>query len=82
MMLGNLFGIDEPTSHPVTVVAILGAIGFILSLGVHWLFPKRQGPRPAPTQQTSPTTPPERPSTASQSSASRPATPASPASAA
>lgn len=79
MMLGNLFGIEDPTSHPVTVVAILGGIGFILSLGVHWLIPKRRSPRPAPAQQTTPATPPGRTSAASPSSTSHPATPARPA---
>jgi hypothetical protein len=82
MMLGNLFGIDDPTSHPVTVVAILGGIGFILSLGVHWLIPKRRGPRPAPAQQATPAAPPQRMSTTNPSSTSHPATPASPAGAA
>jgi hypothetical protein len=82
MMLGNLFGIEDPTSHPVTVVAILGGIGFILSLGVHWLIPKRRSPRPTPAQQTTPATPPARTSAASPSSTSHPATPASPAGAA
>jgi hypothetical protein len=46
VLLGSLFGIDDPASHPATVVGVLAGIGFILSLGVHWLIPRRRSDKP------------------------------------
>ncbi|WP_296897695.1 hypothetical protein [Thiohalocapsa sp.] len=80
MMLGNLFGIEDPGSHPVTVVGILAVIGFVLSLGVHWLIPSRgRSTRKAAAPESSAATAQSRGapvSPAQPSSASRPAAPA------
>ena len=83
MMLGNLFGIDNPASHPVTVVGVLGVIGFILSLGVHWLIPRDRSARKADrSKQKPPATGQTRPAPSSSSQPSSSTSAATPAGAA
>lgn len=78
-----LLGIDNPASHPVTVVGVFGVIGFILSLGVHWLIPRDRSARKADrSKQKPPATGQTRPAPSSSSQPSSSTSAATPAGAA